>query len=315
MSKRLEGKVAVVTGGGGGLGRHIALELAEEGAKVVINDIGIWTPDKPKGTQPADLVVNEIRKAGGEAVVNYDSVATMAGGENVIKAAITNFGRIDILVCCAGNYKKSLIYETTEEDWDSIMSVHAKGLFSCAKYASQYMKEQKSGTIVTISSTAVFSNSAKSPMYGAAKAAVYGLSACLAVQLGQYGVTVNCIVPSAPTQLFPGKGDGTAGADKFIGLPGVSNPKLAGPDMIAPFVVYLATNEARNINGQVFWVSGPHIALMSQFRPLMMLTGSKKWTIDELIETVPVTFGPKITNPLQAPPPGTTLHEDFAGHK
>jgi NAD(P)-dependent dehydrogenase (short-subunit alcohol dehydrogenase family) len=233
----------------------------------------------------------------------------MAGCENIIKAAINNYGRIDILVGCAGNFKKNQIDEMTEEDWDSLMTVHAKGLFGCVRYAAPYMKKQKSGSIITISSVAVFSNSARSPAYSAGKAAVLGLTWCLAVQLGQYGITVNCLVPSAPTQLFPGKGDGTAGAEKYLGLPGIPNPKIAGPDMIAPFAVYLTTNEARNINGQVFWVSGPYVSLLSAPRPVTTICGTDKWTVDELIDIVPVTMGLKMVNPVQTlpPPPPTNV--------
>lgn len=152
MVQKLKGKSAVVTGGGDGIGRATALALAAEGAKVVINDIG----HDPEGKSKADNVVNEITKAKGTAVANYDSVATMAGGENIIKTATSNFGRIDILVNSAGNFKLMPTTELTEKDWDSIMDVHAKGHFSCIKAAIPEMIKQKSGRIINISSRGYF---------------------------------------------------------------------------------------------------------------------------------------------------------------
>ena len=148
MAQELKGKVAVVTGGGGDIGKGIALALAAEGAKVVVNDVS----RDPDGNSAADKAVEEIKKAGGTAAANYDSVATMQGGENIVKTATSNFGRIDILVNCAGNFKVVKSVEMTEEDWDSIIDVHLKGHFSCTKAAALEMMKQKSGRIINISS-------------------------------------------------------------------------------------------------------------------------------------------------------------------
>ena len=243
MGKRLNGKVAVVTGGGSGIGRGISLGLAAEGAQVVVNDLGVWTSNKPAGQQSADLVVDEIKKSGGKAVANYEDVSTMAGGQNIIKTAIDNFGRIDIVVCVAGTIKANVIEETSEEEWDRTMAVHTKGHFSCIKAAVPYMKRQKSGRIITFASRGAFGYGG-SAAYSAAKAAIMGLTGNLSWDLGKYGITINCILPNAVTPLFP-RPDKPA----YGGLPA---PKPAGPEMVAPMVVYLCTDEAQGINGDSF---------------------------------------------------------------
>ncbi|GAI58520.1 unnamed protein product, partial [marine sediment metagenome] len=207
----------------------VALALASEGAKVVVNDIG----RDPDGTRGADKVVEEITKANGAAVANYDSVATMSGGKSVIKTAISNFGRIDILVNCAGNFWPARSTEMTEDEWDSIIDVHLKGHFSCTKAAALEMIQQKSGRIINFSSRAAFfhiSNLA----YASAKAGIMGFSAMLSKELKEYGITVNTILPSAITGLFPG--------EKFPmgdNVPVIPKPD---PDFVAPIVVYLTTD-------------------------------------------------------------------------
>ena len=193
MAQRLTGKSAVVTGSGSpvGIGRAVALALAAKGAKVVVNDIG----RDADGTSGADRVVEEIRKANGTAVANYDSVATMQGGENIIKTAIGNFGRIDILVNCAGNLRTEPITEVTEDQWNSIIDVHLKGHFNCCKAAAMEMVQQKSGRIINFSSRATFSFGPTGVAYCAAKAGILGLTASLSGQLKEYGITVNTILP------------------------------------------------------------------------------------------------------------------------
>jgi len=291
MGKRLKDKVAVVTGGGSGIGRCVSLDLAAEGALVVVNDLGVWTPDKPAGKQSADLVVDEIKKAGGKAHPNYDSVVTMAGGKNVIDTAINVFSKIDILVCCAGCYAGNTIDATPEEEWDRIIATNLKGHFTCIKPAAALMKKQKSGRIITFSSRASF-GMGTGPAYSAAKAGVLGLTRALASELGKYGITANSILPSAVTPLFPGKkvafGDG---------LPAANPP---GPEMVAPFVVYLATDEARKINGQFFYAGGGDLAIYSQPWPSQVLHKAAKWTLDEISELFPRTLGLNLVSPEYA---------------
>jgi NAD(P)-dependent dehydrogenase (short-subunit alcohol dehydrogenase family) len=285
MVQKLKGKSAVVTGAGsGGIGRGVALALAAEGAGVVVNDIG----RDADGNNIADGVVKEIKEAGGRAVANYDSVATMAGGENIIKTATVSFGRVDILVNCAGNYKRTPALEMTEKEWDSIVSVHLKGHFACSMAAIREMAKQQSGRIINFSSRAAMSGGGNIA-YGSAKAGVVGLTLALALELKNLGITVNCIVPSADTKLFPGPRPKMMGG----GLP----PSLwLEPDYIAPIVAYLATDEAKDISGRLFYASGGDICIYGTPMDVggqtnMFIRKMGKWDIDELIAVVPPLLG------------------------
>ncbi len=285
MAQKLLNKSAVVTGAGsGGIGQAVALALTAEGAGVVVNDIG----RDPDGNNIADKVVKEIKEAGGKAVANYDSVATMEGGENIIKTAISSFGRIDILVNCAGNYKRMPALEMTEKEWDSLINVHLKGHFACSMAAIREMVKKKSGRIINFSSRAAMSGGGNIA-YGSAKAGIVGLTLALALELKEHGITVNCIVPSADTKLFPGP------RPKMIG--GSLPPSLwIEPDYIAPVVAYLATDEAKDINGRLFYASGGDICIYSTPMDLggqtnIFIRKIGKWNIDELIAVVPPLLG------------------------
>jgi NAD(P)-dependent dehydrogenase (short-subunit alcohol dehydrogenase family) len=283
MAQKLIGKSAVVSGGGDGIGRAVALAMAAEGAKVVINDIG----KDPGGNSMADKVVGEIKKAGGTAVANYDSVATMAGGRNIVKTAISNFGRIDILVNCAGNYLLGTIEDMTEENWDSILAVHLRGHFSCIQAAVKEMIKQKYGRIINISSNAAFMFApgvSRCIAYPAAKAAIMGLTATLSANLKQHGITVNAILPDAVTKLFPSK-TAIGGGDK----------KRTGPEYVAPTIVYLATDEARNISGQYIYAAGGELCIYNRpFQvpgPHTFAHKTGQWTVDELAQIIPQMLG------------------------
>jgi NAD(P)-dependent dehydrogenase (short-subunit alcohol dehydrogenase family) len=279
MAQRLTGKSAVITGGGSpvGVGREVALALAAEGAKVVVNDIF----RDYDGNSGADRVVEQIRKANGTAIANYDSVATMQGGENIIKTATSNFGSIDILVNCAGNVRHETLLEITEKQWDAVMDVHLKGHLSCCKAAAKEMVKQKSGRIINFTSRAAFPYGvgAAGLAYSVAKGAILSLTMALSSELKEYGITVNAVSPSAVTNLFP------ESRGRFGG------GQMEGPHYVAPMVAYLAMDEAKNITGQCFYVSSGDICIFT--RP-MQLTGQHKfirkigkWTIDELSEIIP----------------------------
>lgn len=286
MTRNLEGKAAIVTGGGeGGIGEAVALALAAEGAKVVVNDIG----RDSSGNSLADKVVDKIKKVGGIAVANYDSVATMSGGENIIKTAISNFGRIDILVNCAGNIKRVPAIEMTENDWDSIIDVHLKGHFSCTRAAITEMVKQKGGRIINFSSRAASGGGGSVP-YSAAKAGILGFTLALASELKEYSITVNAIVPSADTKLFPGP------RPKFLTGERLPSSLWLSPDYVASIAVYLATDKAQDITGRIFYASGGDICIYS--KPLtvpgempMFIRKMGKWTVDELDEVIPPLLG------------------------
>jgi NAD(P)-dependent dehydrogenase (short-subunit alcohol dehydrogenase family) len=313
MGERLKGKVAVVTGAGRGLGRSHALLLASEGAKVVVNDLGGAADGTGADKTPADEVVAEIKKMGGEAVANYDTVATMEGGERIIKAALDAFGKLDILINNAGVLRDRMIFNMTEEEWDTIMLVHLKGHFTCTKHACVVFRQQRGGRIVNTSSAAGMGNMGQAN-YSAAKEGIVGLTRTVARDMGRYGVTCNAIRPLAATRLTVTPelmaawekraksglaSAGTPGREEG-GLPDFDKMK---PEAVSPLVVFLCTDEAANINGCNFSVGGGEITLMAD--PVVARSIHKEgiWTVDELCEVGPKFLIEGLVNPSppQAP--------------
>ena len=297
MAERLKNKVAVVTGAGRGMGRAHSLALAAEGAKVVVNDLDCKMDGTGASNISADKVVSEIKKLGGEAVANYDTVATPEGGENIIRAAIDNFGRIDILVNNAGIFRDRMIYNMTQEDWDISLKVHLYGHFHCTRPACIHFREQRSGRIINISSTAGLGGLAQ-VNYAAAKEGILGFTRAVAFDMSRYGVTCNAICPFAGTrinltpefwasmekardnglQIFDGGFSGTSTREDL---------ERMKPEMVSPMVVYLATDEAANINGRTFSVGGSEIGIFREREVNSSIYKDGTWTLDELINIVP----------------------------
>ena len=314
MGERLKGKVAVITGAGRGIGRAHALAFAAEGAKVVVNDLGGAADGTGADKSPADEVVAEIKKMGGEAVANYDTVATMEGGERIIKAAIDNFGRLDILVNNAGVLRDRMVFNMTEEEWDTVLDVHLKGHFCCTKHACIIFRQQRSGRIINTSSVAGLGNMGQAN-YSAAKEGIVGFTRTVARDMGRYGVTCNVIRPRAATRLTmtpelaaawekraaSGMGGvGSGGTEVGAVIPGLG---AMAPEAISPLVVFLCTDEAANINGCTFVVAGGEIHLMDDPTIIKTIYKSGRWTVDELCARVPATLAAGLTNPSppQAP--------------
>ncbi len=292
MAKRLEGKVAIVTGAGRGIGRGEALALASEGAKVVVNDLGGAVDGSGAASSPVDGVVAEIKKLGGEAVANYDSVATMQGGENIVKTAMDNFGKLDILVNNAGILRDRMVFNISEEDWDLVLKVHLYGHFYTIKPACTFFHQQRYGRIINTSSVAGLNATTYGQAnYGAAKEGIVGLTRKVARDMGRYGVTCNCIRPNAGTRLTISDEMRKARPEAMVRF------EQMKPEDIAPLVVWLASDDAANVNGRTFYVETGRIGLYSEPVLEKQLVKAGAWTINELFMFMPVTMTKELVNP------------------
>jgi NAD(P)-dependent dehydrogenase (short-subunit alcohol dehydrogenase family) len=270
----LDGKVAIVTGAGGGLGREHALALARAGAAVVVNDLGGARDGTGAGSAMADRVVAEIRGLGGEAVASHESVATVEGGRRICQTALDAFERVDVLVNNAGILRDKSFANTTEDLWDSVVAVHLRGTYCATHPVYCHMKERGvGGVIINTSSTSGLNGNFGQCNYGAAKAGIFGLSRCLSIEGQKYGIRVNVLAPVALTRLTED-------------LPGFDETRKAqlDPRLVAPLVVYLASDLAKEVTGRTFFVGGGRIAEMR----MVTHTGVSKadagglWTPEEI---------------------------------
>ncbi|HET6615119.1 MAG TPA: SDR family NAD(P)-dependent oxidoreductase [Dehalococcoidia bacterium] len=307
----LEGRVAVVTGSGRGIGRGIALLFAREGAKVVVNDPGGNIDGSGHDNGPADQVVAEIKAEGGTAVACYDSVATVDGGEAIIKTAIDSFERLDILVNNAGILRDRMIFNMSEQEWDDVIAVHLKGHYNCTRPASILMRQQRFGRIINFSSGSGIIGNPGQANYGAAKSGVAGFTRVVAKDLGRYGVTCNAIAPGAATRMIGTISDQSRELRQRAGIGGPGGqppqqrpvaPTLRDPEMVAPMVAYLASDDAWNINGQIFHVAGGTVGIAHQPTPMRTLWKPAMWTLDELEQLVPTQLMAGVPNPAPPPP-------------
>jgi NAD(P)-dependent dehydrogenase (short-subunit alcohol dehydrogenase family) len=311
MGDRLKGKVAVVTGAGRGIGRAEALALAAEGAKLVVNDLGAASDGSGASQTPAAEVCGEIINMGGEAVPNYNSVATPEGGDNIIKTAIDAFGRIDILVNNAGILRDRMLFNMTEEEWDLVIKIHLYGTFHCTRAASVYMRQQRAGRIINTSSISGLGNLGQAN-YSAAKEGIIGFTRTVSLDLGRYGVTCNAIRPNAATRLTMTP-ELKAKVAKGIAAQGITKPEdvdkffnqmfTSKPEHIPPIVVYLATDEAAYINGRSFFINGNNIGFYTEPQITSQINKDKDfWTLDELLKVVPEQLCKGVVNPAPAEP-------------
>jgi NAD(P)-dependent dehydrogenase (short-subunit alcohol dehydrogenase family) len=269
----LEGRVAVVTGAGRGIGREIALSMASRGARVVVNDLGASLDGEGADRAPAEQTVADIRAAGGEAVVNADSVAEPAGGERIVQAALDAFGRIDAVVNNAGILRDRIFHRMSHADWAAVIGVHLQGSFNVSKAAALHFREQGSGAFVHFTSTSGLVGNLGQANYAAAKMGIVGLSKSIALDMQRYNVRSNCIAPFAWSRMI-----GSIPIDSPEQEARIAKMKEMTPARIAPLVTYLASDAARSVNGQIFVVRQNEIFVMSQPRPLRSVHRGEGWT-------------------------------------
>jgi NAD(P)-dependent dehydrogenase (short-subunit alcohol dehydrogenase family) len=285
----LEGKVAIVTGAGRGIGRAHALALAEAGAKVVVNDVGASLAGEGQDSSPAQSVVNEIVEAGGEAVANYDDVSDFGAAESMVQRAVERYGGLDILVNNAGILRDRMLVNMSEHEWDAVIAVHLKGHFGPTRHAAAYWRERaKAGetlrarVINTSSPSGVFGNVGQAN-YGAAKAAIAGLTLIAAQELQRYGVTVNCLAPNARTRMTE---------ETFGDLPEPEEGEFdpLDPANMSPLVVALCADEAQEITGQCFFVWGGAINVLRPWDAGELFSKDGRWDADELLSQLRERF-------------------------
>jgi NAD(P)-dependent dehydrogenase (short-subunit alcohol dehydrogenase family) len=290
----LDGKVAIVTGAGRGIGRGEALLLASLGAKVVVNDLGGEWDGTGADQRPAQLVVDEIVAAGGDAAANYDNVASFEGAGALVRQAIEGFGKLDILVNNAGILRDRMIFNMNEAEWDAVVTVHLKGHFAPTHHACVYWRERSKaeggpagGKIVCTSSTSGLLGNAGQSNYGAAKAGIAAFAQIVSMEMARYGVTCNAIAPAARTRMT----EATFGEIKASG-----DFDDWAPENVAPLVAYLVTDDATQITGQVFYVAGGTVQLYAGWGPVAESKKTERRSVEELAVEVPKLFGDRPTS-------------------
>jgi len=299
VKKILDGKVAIITGGGGGIGRAIALGLAAAGASVLVNDLGVTVSGDGEKQNPADAVVAEIIAAGGQAVANRTSVAEWESARAMVAQAVDTFGRLDIVINNAGIIRMGEFAEMPEADWQAVLRVNLYGSFYLSRAAAPLFKAQGSGTFLHLTSASGLIGSTKQANYAASKLGVVGLSKSIALDLGPYGVRSNCLAPSSTSRMT----ELTDNARKHL----MSAEKLAtlqraraasGPDRLVPLVTFLVSDAAEAVNGQVIGGRGNEVYLYSQPRPVRSLHSREGWSAALATERLPDGMTPFLT-PLE----------------
>jgi NAD(P)-dependent dehydrogenase (short-subunit alcohol dehydrogenase family) len=297
VGDRLAGKVAIVTGGGRGIGRGECLALAAEGARILVNDFGGSASGTGGDKGPADEVVDEVKKMGSDAAANYDNIADFTSGDRLVQQAMDTFGRLDIVINNAGILRDKMVFNMTEEEWDIVLNVHLKGHFNLTKHAAVIFRQQRGGVFVHTASESGLGNRGQAN-YAAAKEGIIGLSRTIARDMGGYGVRSNAIRPRAGTRLVisdemreAAQRGGAAGMQGFQALEafGKANPA----DAIGPFVTWLCTDAASNVNGRDFMVSGPLIGLYSLPEVTTKISAEPGhiWSVDELDQKMSEVVG------------------------
>ncbi len=287
MAGKLEGKTAIITGAGRGIGREVALLFAREGAKVVVNDLGVSVAGEGQDAAPAQQVVDEIKAGGGEAIANYGDVADMDQAEDLIRTALNEWGHMDILVNVAGILRDRMVFNMTEDEWDAVIRVHMKGTFATTRFASIHWRTaRQGGRLINFTSGSGLFGAPGQPNYAAAKAGIWGFTLSCARALGRYGVTANSIGPGAATRMTA-----TVPTERRrAGFPADVDPERS-PANIAPPLVYLASDEGSWVSGRCFGVSGYRVTLYRNIDSEIVLQGNQPWSTDAMFEQFKPTFG------------------------
>ena len=290
MPGMLEGKVAIVTGSGQGVGRAIAEGLAKAGASVVVNDVGVTLTGETENASAAEEAAAAIRAAGGQAAANRDSVADWASAQRIVQTALDSFGRIDIVVNNAGILRDAIFHRMEPDEWRTVIDVHLHGSFNISRAAATHFRQQQSGSYIHMTSTAGLIGNFGQANYMAAKLGIVGLSRAIAMDMQRFNVRSNCIAPFAWSRMVSSIPTETE-ADKVR----VAKLKQMTPEKIAPMVAFLGSDAAKTISGQIFAVRNNEIFLMSQPRPVRSLHRGEGWTPEALAEQLPGAFGPSLT--------------------
>ena len=290
----LDGRVAIVTGAGRGIGRSVAHLLASEGAAVVVNDLGGAVDGSGSDAGPAQQEVDEITAAGGRAVASDADVSDHAAAEDLIKTAISEFGRLDVLVNVAGILRDRMVFNMTEQEWDDVIRVHLKGTFNTTKFASAHWRslrdESAQNRIINFTSVSGLHGAPGQPNYAAAKMGIVGLTYSSAHSLAKYGVTVNAVSPAAATRM-------TASVPTDRRRARTESADERSPDNVAPVVAYLASERSGWITGRIVHSSGYEVSLYSDPQPVIRLIGTGPWELGRLADEVERSFGPAVGRP------------------
>lgn len=288
---RLDGRVAIVTGAGRGIGRSVALLLAAEGASVVVNDIGAALDGSGGDAGPAQQVAAEIADVGGKAVASLADVSDHGAAEGLIATAVEQFGRLDVLVNVAGILRDRMVFTMSEQEWDDVIRVHLKGTFNTTKFAAAHWRsvrdESAQNRIINFTSVSGLHGAPGQPNYAAAKMGIVGLTYSCANALGRYGVTANAISPGAATRM-------TESVPTERRRAVTATDAERSPDNIAPVVAYLASEQSGWINGQIVSSRGYEVALYNIPRPVITIVGTGPWDVDALAGQMERSFGPAL---------------------